>query len=128
MGSDFVAEYSMERVIVNLIINACKYSAPSSPVVVRVFRLGRDARISVTDQGVGVDAEDLPHLFEKHYRAKSAGTTTGAGLGLFASQQIVEAHGGHIWAQSAVGGGSTFTVSIPLTEPSPVRTNHSRQG
>ena len=109
----------MQRVIVNLVANACKYSAPSSPVVVRVFRSGRDALISVADQGVGVDADDLPHLFEKHYRARSAGTTQGTGLGLFASQQIVEAHGGRIWAESTVGEGSTFTVSIPATAPSP---------
>ncbi len=105
----------MQRVIVNLVTNACKYSAPSSPVVVRVFRSDRDALISVADQGVGVDADDLPHLFEKHYRARSAETTQGAGLRLFASRQIVEAYGGRIWVESSIGGGSTFTVAIPAT-------------
>ena len=110
---------SMERVIVNLVTNACKYSVPSSPVVIRVFRSDRDAVISVADQGVGLDADDLPHLFEKHFRAKTAGTTEGTGLGLFASRQIVEAHGGRIWAESTVGKGSTFTVAIPATASSP---------
>ena len=81
----------MERVIVNLVTNACKYSAPASPVVVRVFRSDRNALISVTDQGVGVDTDDLPHLFDKHYRAKTAGTTKGSGLGLCGTRQIVEA-------------------------------------
>ncbi len=109
----------MQRVIVNLVTNACKYSAPSSPVMIRVFRSDRDALIAITDQGVGVDADDLPHLFEKHFRAKTAATTEGTGLGLFASRQIVEAHGGRIWAESTVGRGSTFTVSIPPTAPSP---------
>ncbi|HZG69071.1 MAG TPA: PAS domain-containing sensor histidine kinase [Herpetosiphonaceae bacterium] len=109
----------LERVIVNLLTNACKYSAPTDPVMVRVFRIGRDAMISVTDQGVGVDADDLAHLFDKHYRAKTAGTTQGLGLGLFGSRLIVEAHGGRIWAQSAVAAGSTFLVSLPAGEPSP---------
>jgi signal transduction histidine kinase len=109
----------MERVIVNLLTNACKYSAPADPVVVRVSRMGRNAVISVTDQGVGVDADDLAHLFEKHYRAKTAGMTQGVGLGLFGSRLIVEAHGGRIWAQSAVDAGSTFLVSLPAGEPPP---------
>ncbi len=112
------AALGMQRLIVNLVTNACKYSAPSSPVVVRVFRRDDDALISVADQGVGVDADDLPHLFEKHYRARTAETTEGTGLGLFASRQIVEAHGGRIWAESTVGRGSTFTVSVPATAPS----------
>lgn len=107
----------MERVIVNLLTNACKYSAPTAPVVVQVFRVAREAVISVTDQGVGVGAEDLPHLFEKHFRATTAGTIEGIGLGLYGSRLIVEAHGGHIWAQSTVGTGSTFMVSIPAAEP-----------
>ncbi len=106
----------MERVIVNLLTNACKYSGPGDPVVVRVFRMGNDAVISVTDQGVGIDAEDLPRLFEKYFRATTAGTTAGVGLGLYGSRLIVEAHGGRIWAQSTVGTGSTFMVSIPTGE------------
>jgi signal transduction histidine kinase len=81
-------------------------------VVVRVFRRDRDALISVADQGVGVDADDLPHLFEKHYRARTAGTTKGAGLGLFASRQIVEAHGGRIWADENPGGGAVFRFTV----------------
>jgi PAS domain S-box-containing protein len=105
----------MERVILNLVTNACKYSGPSSPVQVRVFSSDRDALIAVTDHGVGIDADELPHVFEKHYRARTARTTQGAGLGLFASRLIVEAHSGRIWAHSAVGHGSTFTVSIPAT-------------
>lgn len=107
----------MERVIVNLLTNACKYSAPTDPVVVQLFRMGNDAVISVTDQGVGIDADDLPSVFEKHFRATTAGTIEGIGLGLYGSRLIVEAHGGRIWAQSTVGTGSTFVVSIPAAEP-----------
>lgn len=107
----------LERVILNLLTNACKYSAPTSPIVVRVLRLVDDAVVSVTDEGVGIDAEDLSYVFEKHYRARTAGTTAGFGLGLFGSRLIAEAHGGRIWAESAVGVGSTFTVSIPAGEP-----------
>ena len=104
----------LERVVANLLTNACKYSA--SAVVVRVFRTDRDAMISVTDQGVGIGTEDLPHLFEKYFRAGTAGAVEGTGLGLYGSRLIVEAHGGRIWAQSTVGMGSTFLVSIPLSE------------
>lgn len=106
----------LERVVANLLTNACKYSASASPVVVRVFRTDRDAMISVTDQGVGIGTEDLPHLFEKYFRAGTAGAVEGTGLGLYGSRLIVEAHGGRIWAQSTVGMGSTFLVSIPLSE------------
>lgn len=106
----------IERVIINLLTNACKFSAPTTPVVVRVYRTARDAVISVTDQGVGIDADDLPHLFEKHFRATTAETTQGTGLGLYGSRLTVEAHGGHMWAQSTVGSGSTFMVSLPVGE------------
>ncbi|MDP9315618.1 MAG: sensor histidine kinase [Chloroflexota bacterium] len=61
----------------NLLTNALKYSPPSSPVVVRLKRVGQQAVIAVVDQGVGIPAADLPHLFEKHYRASTAGTTVG---------------------------------------------------
>ncbi len=108
----------MERVIVNLLTNACKFSSPTAPVLVRVFKIERDAMLSVTDQGVGIGPEDLPHLFEKHFRAATAGTVAGNGLGLYGSRLIVEAHGGRIWLQSAVGTGSTFLVSLPVSEPS----------
>jgi signal transduction histidine kinase len=104
-----------QRVIGNLLSNALKYSPPSSPVVIRLNRVGQHAIIAVVDQGVGIPAADLPHVFEKHYRASTAGTTEGTGLGLYGSRLIVEAHGGRIWAESTVSLGSTFWCSFPIS-------------
>jgi len=118
-GLEVIADPThLERVIVNVLSNACKYSPPSAPVLVRVFKVDDDVVISVTDQGVGIGADDLPRLFEKHFRAATAGTAAGAGLGLYGSRLIMEAHGGRIWVESTVGAGSTFLVSLPFNQPS----------
>jgi PAS domain S-box-containing protein len=105
----------IERVVVNLLTNALKFSAPESAVVVRVYSASNRAMLSIADQGVGIDPTDLPHLFEKYYRARTVGQVEGTGLGLYISRLIVEAHGGHIWAESEIGTGSTFIFSLPMT-------------
>ncbi len=107
----------VERVIANLITNALKYSAGGSPVVVRVFRADQEMVIAVADQGVGIEADELPHVFDKHFRARTAGTTTGSGLGLYNIRLIMDAHGGRVWAESKVGRGSTFLVAFPAPDP-----------
>ncbi|MEP7188798.1 MAG: ATP-binding protein [Roseiflexaceae bacterium] len=104
----------IERVIVNVLTNALKFSPPDRPIIVKVFQQATEAIITITDQGMGIAAEDLPHLFEKHYRAQAVGQIAGNGLGLYASRLIVEAHGGRLWAESTVGTGSTFTIRLPL--------------
>jgi signal transduction histidine kinase len=104
----------IERVIVNLLTNALKFSPHATPIVVRVYQQATDAIVSVTDQGIGIAPKDLPHLFEKHYRAQAVEQTAGNGLGLYSSRLIVKAHGGHLWAESMVGVGSTFTITLPL--------------
>jgi PAS domain S-box-containing protein len=104
----------IERVIVNLLANALKFSSREYPIVVQVYQDASDAIIAVTDQGIGIAPEDLPQLFEKHYRADSVEQIAGSGLGLYSSRLIVEAHGGRLWVESTVGMGSTFTVALPL--------------
>jgi PAS domain S-box-containing protein len=104
----------IERVIVNLLTNALKFSPSDRPIVVKVVKDAVDAIITVTDQGIGILAEDLLHLFEKHYRAQTVGQIVGNGFGLYSSRLIVEAHGGRLWAESTFGVGSTFTVALPL--------------
>jgi PAS domain S-box-containing protein len=106
----------IERVVANLLTNALKFSAPESRVVVRVYSDGNRAMVSIADQGVGIDSKDLAHLFEKYYRARMVGQVDGTGLGLYISQLILEAHGGHIWAESELGTGSTFMFSLPMGE------------
>ncbi len=75
---------------------------------------GRVARISVVDTGIGIGREDLPHIFERFYRADRARQTGGTGLGLAIGKWIAEAHGGSIQVESEVGAGSIFTVTLPL--------------
>jgi PAS domain S-box-containing protein len=104
----------IERVVVNLLTNARKFSPREYPIIVQVYRQASDAIIAIVDHGIGIAAEDLPHLFEKHYRARTVKQIIGSGLGLYSSRLIVEAHGGRLWAESIVGTGSTFTVTLPL--------------
>ena len=104
----------IERAIVNLLTNALKYSAPDTPVVIRLARRNGDAIISVTDQGIGIPPEDLPHLFERFYSPRAGLKAEGLGLGLYITRLIVEAHGGRVWAESQVGKGSTFYIALPI--------------
>lgn len=103
----------LERVISNLLNNALKYSPPTSTVAVYLYRTNQFAVLTITDHGVGIDADELPHIFEKHFRARTAGATAGNGLGLYSSRRIVEAHGGILQVQSEPGRGSTFSISLP---------------
>ncbi len=109
----------VEQLVQNLVENAAKYSAEGQPIVVRVWQEGGDARISVTDRGIGIRTEDLPHLFERYRRGTNAesGEVQGLGLGLYISRMIAEEHGGRIWAESQLGQGSTFHVTLPLAGP-----------
>lgn len=104
----------IERAIVNLITNALKYSPPDAPVVVGIEHRGGQALISVQDKGVGISAEEIPHLFERFYRARGARTAEGLGLGLYITRLIAESHGGRVCVESEVGKGSTFYLSLPL--------------
>ena len=108
----------IEQVLINLVTNAITYSPEGGEVAVRLWRAGDDVRISVRDEGIGIAPEEMPHLFERFYRAPKSGVTRfgGMGLGLYISNEIVARHGGTIRVESAVGAGSTFTVSLPRGE------------
>jgi signal transduction histidine kinase/CheY-like chemotaxis protein len=104
------------QVITNLISNACKYGA-GKPIEVKIERAGGQARLSVTDHGIGISAGDMERIFEIFERAVSARHYGGLGLGLYITRQVVEAHGGTIDVRSEQGKGSTFVVHLPFADP-----------
>lgn len=107
----------VEQVILNLLSNAIKYSPGGGEIVLSVRRLKDKALVSVSDKGTGIPREQLPYIFEKYHRAGKERTRniSGAGLGLYVSRKIVEAHGGRIWAESKEGEGTTVTFTLPLS-------------
>jgi signal transduction histidine kinase len=113
-------ERRLERVLGNLVSNAIKYSPAGSAIAISVAEEGGGwAVLAVRDQGMGIAAVDLPHVFEQFYRAGNVdGRVQGVGLGLASARQIVEQHGGTISVQSQEGHGATFTVRLPLVPPS----------
>jgi signal transduction histidine kinase len=110
----------MERVVLNLLTNAVKYSPDGGDIALELRRehgpAGDWALLTVRDQGIGIPANDLPRIFEQFYRASNVGEhVRGTGLGLAGALQIVEQHGGTIHATSEQGVGTTLTVRLPLT-------------
>jgi signal transduction histidine kinase len=109
-------ELRLEQVLQNLIGNAVKYSVQGGIVQVQVARQADWACMRVMDHGMGIPAEDIPHLFERYYRASNIDEDqiTGMGIGLYIVKEIVTLHGGSVDVASEVGTGSTFTVYLPL--------------
>jgi signal transduction histidine kinase len=105
----------LKQVFRNIVHNAVKYSPEGGLVIIRGQVRPTDVVISIADQGVGISSEDLIPLFEKYFRVKApAGYhVPGTGLGLPVARTIVEAHMGHIWAESKVGKGTTLYFSLP---------------
>jgi two-component system sensor histidine kinase KdpD len=118
LAIDFVL---MEQVLINLFDNAHKNSDPASPVTIRGSRSGQEVVLSIHDEGVGIEREELTRIFEKFYRVRAKDRkVAGTGLGLAICKGIVEAHGGSIAAASdGPGRGSTFTIRLPVASESP---------
>jgi two-component system, OmpR family, phosphate regulon sensor histidine kinase PhoR len=106
----------MEQLITNLVSNAIKYNVKNGKVIVSVEPDTHYLSVKVTDTGIGIEEESLPHIFDEFYRVQGAKTryTTGTGLGLSIVKKIVESHFGRIDAESKVDKGTTFTVKLPL--------------
>ena len=105
------------QVIQNLLHNAIKFTPPSGNVVISSEYKRHLVVVSVTDNGIGISSEDLPHVFERFYKADKARSGGGTGLGLAIAKHIIQAHGGAIWAQSQQGKGSTFSFNLPIKSP-----------
>jgi len=107
-------EARIEQVLVNLIHNAIKFTAPGGRIGVTAKTDGDKLTVSVSDTGVGISADDLPRVFERFYKVDKARAGGGTGLGLAIAKHVVEAHGGRIWVESVEGRGATFSFSIPV--------------
>lgn len=108
-------QIELRRVLINLVENALHYTPDKGRVTLRTFTQDRGVVIEVADTGIGIDAQDLPHIFDDFYRADKARTTNhgGTGLGLAIARKIVERHQGKIEVESIPGQGSTFRVCLP---------------
>jgi two-component system, OmpR family, sensor histidine kinase KdpD len=104
----------MLKAFLNVIDNALKYSSDGSAIEIGASCIGNKARVFVRDYGYGIPKEDLGRIFNKFYRVQRAQNVLGTGLGLSISKNIIEAHGGHISAESVLGKGATFIIKFPL--------------
>jgi two-component system, OmpR family, sensor histidine kinase KdpD len=107
----------LERVLRHLLENAARYSPPESRIVLRCRQVAGGLEFSVRDEGIGIDAADLPHIFEKFYRGrKAARHGKGTGMGLAIVRALLKAHGGTIEAESSPGKGTTMMFRVPAEE------------
>jgi signal transduction histidine kinase len=111
----------LRQLFLNLVTNALKYTPRGGDVELTLARSEHEVAFSVRDTGIGISAADLPHVFERFWRADRArsrvGERGGFGLGLAIGQWIAQAHGGSLTVQSRLHRGSTFTVTLPIAPP-----------
>jgi len=109
----------IQEVIVNLLDNAIKYSPDGGVIRVEARPTDGNLTVSVHDPGIGIPANELPHIFEKYHRVNSEQREKidGHGLGLYICEKLVETHGGKIWVESAPGKGSRFSFTLPAGIP-----------
>ena len=105
----------IRQVIVNLLHNAIKFNRPGGSIRTSTKQSEDSVFVEVSDTGAGIAEDDLPHIFERFYKADKSRAGQGSGMGLAIAKHVVEAHGGSIWVQSEEGKGSTFSFSIPFT-------------
>jgi signal transduction histidine kinase len=110
---------ALRQLALILLDNAVKYTPTGGAISVTLRPDGHAAELTVADNGLGISSEDLPHVFERFYRADRGRSTGGSGLGLSIARWIVEQHGGSIRVASTLGRGSTFTVRLPAAPRTP---------
>lgn len=110
----YIAPDQLEKVFVNLLSNAFKFTGANGRVAIAVDSDSQQVRIAVQDSGPGIAPEDLPHVFDRFYRGDDVHGQIGTGIGLALAQNLATRHGGMITVTSTVGIGTTFTVHLPL--------------
>jgi signal transduction histidine kinase len=117
----------LKQVVVNLLDNAVKYTPEGGEVSVSVTQRDGHAVLEVADTGLGISADDLPHVFERFYRADKARSRQlgGTGLGLSIVRSICLAHGGRVTVNSTEGRGSLFRVELPLATSNRPQSRHT---
>jgi len=111
----------IDQAIGNLISNAVKYSPHDTPIEVEAIARGQFVHISIRDYGVGIAPDEVPRLFERFFRARTADGVAGTGIGLHLAQQITRLHGGDILVETTEGRGSTFILTLPIKETPDLR-------
>jgi signal transduction histidine kinase len=106
----------LEQVLLNLLTNALKYTPPTTRTAVRLRRVGGEVALAVHDDGPGIAADQVPHLFARFHQVARPDHASQSGLGLFICHELVTAHGGRLEVQSTEGVGTTFTVWLPLLD------------
>jgi two-component system, OmpR family, phosphate regulon sensor histidine kinase PhoR len=103
----------IRQVITNIIHNAIKFTPPEGRIKVYTEASSGEVTVRVQDSGIGISREDLPHIFERFFKADKSRSQSGSGLGMAIAKHIVQAHNGKIWVESQEGQGSTFGFSLP---------------
>ncbi|MCA9867183.1 MAG: HAMP domain-containing protein [Anaerolineales bacterium] len=111
-------EDRLKQLLLNMVDNGIKYTLPGGTVRLSLTKEGGWANLIISDTGIGIPPEDLPHIFDRFYRVDKARSRAqgGSGLGLAIAKWIVQAHGGAIQVDSTVGQGTTFRITLPLNE------------
>jgi two-component system phosphate regulon sensor histidine kinase PhoR len=106
----------IRQTIINLVHNAIKFTDPGGKITIATQARDDSVIVDISDTGVGISKNDLPHVFERFYKGDRARSGGGTGMGLAIAKHVIEAHGGSIWVQSEEGIGSNFSFSLPVKQ------------